>query len=61
MSQSDYTDGSLSGEYFMSLVMLGLTVILSGIIYLWVLRYICIGCCQPVSVGAEPEELDGMM
>ncbi|CAJ1085872.1 hypothetical protein INR49_017200 [Xyrichtys novacula] len=42
---------SLSPQSFASLLLLGLTVVLSGSIYLWVLRYICLGCCQPVAVA----------
>ncbi|XP_077598495.1 uncharacterized protein LOC144213775 isoform X2 [Stigmatopora nigra] len=39
----------------LSLLLLAVTVTLSVVIYLWVLRYICIGCCQPVAVGIDPE------
>ncbi|KAA8582678.1 hypothetical protein FQN60_006349, partial [Etheostoma spectabile] len=51
---------SLNPQFFVSLLLLGLTVVLSGCIYLWVLRYICIGCCQPFAVGSESEVLNGI-
>ncbi|KAM7366489.1 hypothetical protein PAMP_015927 [Pampus punctatissimus] len=52
---------SVSPQSLISLLLLGLTVVLSGSVYLWVLRYICIGCCQPVAVDPESEALGGMV
>lgn len=52
---------SMSPQSLVSLLLLGLTLILSACIYLWVLRYVCIGCCQPVAVGCESEALAGMV
>ena len=52
---------TMSLQSLVSLLLLGLTVILSTCIYLWVLRYVCIGCCQPVAVGCESEALAGMV
>ncbi|XP_026185833.1 ras-related protein Rab-38 isoform X1 [Mastacembelus armatus] len=44
-----------------SLLLLGLSIFLSASIYLWILRYICIGCSQPLPAGTEPEALAGMV
>lgn len=52
---------SLNPQFLISLLLLGLTVVLSGCIYLWVLRYVCIGCCQPFAVSSELEALDGIV
>ncbi len=52
---------STSPQSFISLLLLGVTVVLSGSIYLWVLRYVCIGCCQPISISPESEILPGMV
>lgn len=52
---------SMSPQSLISLVLLGLTVVLSGGIYMWVLRYVCIGCFQPVAVDCESEALAGMV
>lgn len=45
----------------LSLILLVLTVGLSGSVYLCVLRYICTGCCQPVVVGPEDESISGVV
>lgn len=55
------TSLGISPQSLISLVLLGLTVVLSGSIYMWVLRYVCIGCCQPVAVDCESEALAGMV
>ncbi|CAK6981503.1 hypothetical protein INR49_017200 [Scomber scombrus] len=52
---------SVSPLSLISLLLLGLTVILSGSVYFWVLRYVCIGCCQPVVIGPESQTLAGMV
>ncbi|KAG7221431.1 hypothetical protein INR49_017200 [Caranx melampygus] len=52
---------SMSPQSIISLLLLGLTVVLSGSIYIWVLRYVCIGCCQPIAVSAESETLAVMV
>ncbi|TMS02102.1 hypothetical protein E3U43_007642 [Larimichthys crocea] len=52
---------STSPQSLISLLLLVLTVVLSGGIYLCVLRYVCIGCCEPIVVGCEPESLAGMV
>lgn len=44
-----------SPEWLLGLLLLGLTVALSGGIYLWALRYVCIGCIQPIAVPKDPE------
>lgn len=44
-----------------SLVLLGLTVLLSANFYLWVLRYVCAGSCQPVAVDCESQTLAGIV
>ncbi|XP_040924965.1 ras-related protein Rab-32 isoform X5 [Betta splendens] len=51
----------LNLQSLVSLLLLGLSVVLSASIYLWVLRYVCIGCCQPIAVGAESEALVGLV
>lgn len=51
----------LSPQSLISLLLLGLTVTLSGSVYLWILRYVCLGCCQPVAVGPETEALAVMV
>ncbi|KAK9971436.1 hypothetical protein ABG768_024802 [Culter alburnus] len=50
-----------SGPSYLSLILLALTVGLSGSVYLCVLRYICTGCCQPVVVGPEDESMSGVV
>ncbi|XP_067381187.1 ras-related protein Rab-38 isoform X2 [Channa argus] len=52
---------SMNPQSLFSLLLLMLSVVLSGSIYLWVLRYVCIGCCQPFTVGTESEALVGMV
>ncbi|GAA6222668.1 ras-related protein Rab-38-like [Lates japonicus] len=52
---------SVSPQSLISLLLLGLTVILSSVVYIWVLRYICVGCCQPIPVGTESEALAGIV
>ncbi|KAM3590990.1 uncharacterized protein V6R79_020270 [Siganus canaliculatus] len=52
---------SMSPQSLASLLLMVLTLILSGSIYLWVLRYVCIGCCQPIAVGTESDVLAGMV
>lgn len=52
---------SMSPRYLFSLVLLGLIVLLSGGFYLWVLRYVCTGGCQPVAVYCESEALAGIV
>nr|XP_020475185.1 ras-related protein Rab-38-like [Monopterus albus] len=52
---------SISPQFLISLLLLGLSVVLSGSLYPWVLRYVCIGCCQPFAVLAESEALAGMV
>lgn len=52
---------SRNPQSLISLLLLGLSVVLSGSIYLWVLRFVCIGCCQPVTVSAETEALVAMV
>ncbi|KAI4808299.1 hypothetical protein KUCAC02_000363 [Chaenocephalus aceratus] len=44
-----------------SLLLLILTVVMSSCIYVWVLRFVCIGCCQPVAVGCESDALADMV
>ncbi|MED6282717.1 hypothetical protein CHARACLAT_001307 [Characodon lateralis] len=51
----------LSSQSLVSLLLLALTVTLSGTVYLWILRYVCIGCVQPVAVGPESEALAVMV
>lgn len=48
---------SMSPQSLISLLLLGLTAVLSGNIDLRVLRYVCIGCRQPIAVGSESEAL----
>lgn len=52
---------SMSPRSLISLVLLGLTVLLSGSFYLWVLRYVCAGSCKPVAVDCESETLAGIV
>ncbi|KAK5848229.1 hypothetical protein PBY51_005861 [Eleginops maclovinus] len=52
---------SAGPQSLVSLLLLSLTVVLSSCIYFWVLRYVCIGCCQPVAVGCESEALADMV
>uniref|UniRef100_A0A8P4K953 Ras-related protein Rab n=1 Tax=Dicentrarchus labrax TaxID=13489 RepID=A0A8P4K953_DICLA len=52
---------SMSPQSLISLLLLALTVVLSGSIYLWVLRYVCVGSCQPIAVGSESQVLAGMV
>lgn len=62
-SSQDFTSASpsmlfgSSPESLLGLLLLGLTVILSGGVYLWVLRYVCVGCCS-IAVAREPELLE---
>lgn len=49
------------GPSYLSLILLALTMGLSGSVYLCVLRYICTGCCQPVVVGPEDESMSGVV
>ncbi|KAK5893286.1 hypothetical protein CgunFtcFv8_006173 [Champsocephalus gunnari] len=44
-----------------SLLLLILTVVMSSCIYVWVLRFVCIVCCQPVAVGCESDALADMV
>ncbi|CAB1416189.1 unnamed protein product [Pleuronectes platessa] len=48
---------SVSPQSIVSFLLLALTVLLSGTVYLWILRYVCHGCCDPVAVGVESEAL----
>lgn len=63
MSSDDSIDTSLvmSPRSLISLMLLAVTAVLSGGIYLWVLRYVCIGCCQPIAAGSKSEALAGMV
>ncbi|TWW63533.1 hypothetical protein D4764_03G0005410 [Takifugu flavidus] len=47
-----------SASMLLSFLLLGLTVTLSGGVYLWVLRYVCIGCCQPIVATKDVEFLE---
>lgn len=49
------------GPSYLSLILLALTVGLSGSVYLCVLRYICTGCCQPVVVRPEDDSMSGVV
>lgn len=44
-----------SPESLLGFLLLGLTVVLSGCVYLWVLRYIC---CRSIAVAKDPEKTD---
>lgn len=44
-----------SPRMLLSFLLLGLTATLSAGIYLWVLRYVCVGCCRPI-VSTEDAE-----
>lgn len=48
---------SSSPSMLLSLLLLGLGVTLSGGVYLWVLRYVCVGCCQPIVATEDAEFL----
>ncbi|KAL0969952.1 hypothetical protein UPYG_G00235060 [Umbra pygmaea] len=48
-------------QTFISLLLLGLLVGLSGSVYLCVLQYICIGWCQPIVVSPESEALSRLV
>ncbi|MEQ2286258.1 hypothetical protein AMECASPLE_000574 [Ameca splendens] len=63
-AQNLFEDSSTSSNILLSsqsLLLLALTVTLSGTVYLWILRYVCIGCVQPVAVGPESEALAVMV
>ncbi|KAF6728230.1 hypothetical protein FQA47_004320 [Oryzias melastigma] len=60
-SSENSTHVLLSPQTLISFLLLGLTVTLSGSVYIWILRYVCIGCCQPVAVGPESEALAVMV
>lgn len=51
----------MSPRSLISLVLLCLTVLLSGGFYLWVLRYVCTGSCLPAAVDCESETLAGIV
>lgn len=51
----------MSPRSLISLTLLALTVLLSAAFYLWVLRYVCTGCCRPVAVDCESETLAGIV
>ncbi|TRY57471.1 hypothetical protein DNTS_014220 [Danionella cerebrum] len=50
-----------TGPSNLSLLLLIVTVGLSGSVYLCVLRYICTGCCQPVLISPEDESISGVV
>lgn len=50
-----------SPSMLLSFLLLGLTVTLSGGVYLWVLRYVCVGCCQPIVATKDAEFLERMV
>ncbi|KAJ8407161.1 hypothetical protein AAFF_G00288370 [Aldrovandia affinis] len=64
MGESAVIDGSkfalrpgTTWQSYFRLVLLALTVGLSAGVYLCVLRYICTGCCKPVVMGPQTENL----
>ena len=40
-----------------SLLLLIFTVAMSSCLYVWVFRFVCIGCVQPIAVGCESDAL----